>query len=67
MTFGEFHRYEMDCCKSSDFEKWAARVEKIVGHDLDGNQSEDGYSLDFALDSFNSGMTSTQYAFSIRS
>lgn len=61
----EFRRYESDALKPSAFEKWAARVEKIVGHNLDGDQSNDGYSLDFALEMFNRGMSVKDYAASI--
>ena len=57
----EFHRNEMNVGPSA-FEAWAARVEKIVGHDLDGDQSEDGYSIDGASDAFDTGMSPFQYA-----
>jgi hypothetical protein len=61
----EFHRNEMNL-GPSQFERWAARVEKIVGHDLDGDQTEDGYSLDGASDAFDAGMSPAQYADTIR-
>ena len=35
--------------------KWAAEVERLLGHDLDGNENEDGYSLDFAYEAFSAG------------
>ena len=66
MNFMEFHRYEMDALKPSKFEGWAANVEDILGHDLDGDQQEDGYSIDFAFDAFKAGMTPQQYAASVR-
>ena len=63
MTFAEFHRYEIDAALYiSPFEKWAARVEKILGHDLDGDQSTDGYSLDFALKAYEAGATVENYS-----
>lgn len=63
MNFFEFHRYESDAATQvSPFEKWAKRVEVILGHDLDGDQQRDGYSLDFALVAFENGMTPQAYA-----
>lgn len=63
MDFMEQVHYEFDLAlRKSPFEKWADRVERIVGHDLDGDQSEDGYSLDGALEAFESGMTAKDYA-----
>jgi hypothetical protein len=62
MDFMEFHRYEMDALKPSAFEKWAARVEKILGYDLDGDQQRDGYSLDYSLMAFERGDTAKEYA-----
>jgi hypothetical protein len=62
MTFMEFAQYESDALKDGPFETWAKKVEKILGHDLDGDQQTDGYSLDFALDEFNKGMTPAEYA-----
>jgi hypothetical protein len=50
----------------SPFELWAERVEKLLGHDLDGNQDTDGYSLDYALDQFNSGMSAERYARAVK-
>jgi hypothetical protein len=62
MDIIEFHRYETEALKPSRFEWWAARVEKILGHDLDGDQESDGYSLDVALDFFNAGISAQGYA-----
>lgn len=67
MNFMEFHRYEIDAAtKVSAWERWVKRVEKILGHDLDGNQEIDGYSLDFAGDEFEKGVSPEQYAQSVR-
>jgi hypothetical protein len=63
MNFMEQCHYEFDLAlRPSAFEKWAARVEKILGHDLDGDHSVDGYSLDDASDAFDSGMEAAEYA-----
>ena len=66
MDFMEFHRYEIDALRKSPWEIWAEQVERILGHDLDGDQERDGYSLDFALEEFNKGVTSAQYAATVR-
>jgi hypothetical protein len=66
MDFMEFAAYEREALKLSAWEKWCAKVEKIIGHDLDGNQESDGYSLDFALEEFERGLSPQQYAASIK-
>ncbi len=35
--------------------RWIAKVERPVGHDMDGDEAVDGYSLDFAYDVFSWG------------
>lgn len=35
--------------------KWAKAVEKIMGHDIDGNQERDGYSIDYAYAAWEAG------------
>ena len=35
--------------------RWAAKVEAILGHDLDGDQDSDGYSIDGANDLYEDG------------
>lgn len=45
--------------------RWINRVEQIVGHDMDGDQEADGYSLDFAYDAWRAGQTPDTYAKSI--
>lgn len=62
----EFHLHEMDV-DCSRFEKWARRVEKILGHDLDGCQWDNGYSLDSASDAFDDGISPKAHAASILS
>jgi hypothetical protein len=57
----EFHQHEMDALRKTPFELWAAAVERILGHDLDGDQQTDGYSLDGALAAFERGVTVRQY------
>ncbi len=45
--------------------KWASEVERLADIDLDGNQEEDGYSIDFAYDRFLTGESADSYAESI--
>lgn len=56
--------------RDRNWEKWVNRVEVLLGHDLDGNNSEaakaagtaDGYSMDEAHDAWLAGATAEQYA-----
>lgn len=41
--------------------RWVHKVERLLGHDLDGNQDQDGYSLDYACDMFENKLTPEQY------
>lgn len=43
------------------YEAWLVAAEKKLGHDLDGNQFRDGYSLDYAYDFFADGLTVDEY------
>lgn len=46
--------------------RWVKRVESLLGHDLDGDQDSDGYSLDFAHASFEAGVTAENYVEELR-
>lgn len=37
--------------------KWATDVEAVLEHGLDGDQQEDGYSIDTAFDFYEDGLT----------
>lgn len=52
--------------REREWERWVKRVEKLLGHDLDGNQQRDGYSLDYAHDAFEVGVTAADYADEVR-
>lgn len=41
--------------------RWVKKVERLLGHDLDGNQDRDGYSLDLAYDCWKQGDVPEQY------
>ena len=66
----EFAAAESAALEPTDWERWYAAAEKAVGHDLDGDDTEearaagtaDGYSVDGAYDAWRAGMTVTQYA-----
>lgn len=52
---------------------WVEQTERLLGHDLDGDQQEDGYSLDEANDLYNqprmrgeARITPEQYAQKVR-
>jgi hypothetical protein len=44
------------------WDRWVKKVEKFLGHSLDGNEEEDGYSLDFAHDAFTNGESAEDFA-----
>ena len=46
---------------------WVGTVEAMLGHDLDGDQSENGYSIGYAYDNFKLGVTTTEYVKGVRS
>jgi hypothetical protein len=45
--------------------RWADAVEALLGHDLDGDQTVDGYSIDFAYDEFRAGRSAADYVASV--
>lgn len=45
----------------SDWQRWIKQAQKLAGHTLDGDQEEDGYSLDGANDAFDKGLSPAQY------
>lgn len=53
---------------SSDraWDRWTAKVERLLGHDLDGNQERDGYCIDSAYEAFADGLTPAQYVEEVR-
>ena len=61
MNHLEFAAAESAALEPTDWERWIAQVEKLAGHDLDGDQSTDGYSYDFAYDGWKRGQTAEAY------
>lgn len=41
----------------SQWDTWFLRVQRLAGHDLDGNQDTDGYSMDTTFDMYREGLT----------
>lgn len=57
MNHLEFAASESAALEDTAWDRWIARVEKLVGHDLDGDQGRDGYSLDNCVEMFEAGKT----------
>lgn len=65
MNHLEFASLESAAAAPCDWERWASAVEKLLGHSLDGDQAEDGYSMDSALDAWRGGESTDAHAASI--
>lgn len=48
------------------WERFVRKVERKLGHSLDGTQGIDGYSLDYACDAFDAGVTVDEYVAEVR-
>ena len=57
MNHLEFAASESAALEDTKWDQWIDRLEKRVGHDLDGDQDEDGYSLDDCVEMFEAGKT----------
>lgn len=58
------HTWEAETFQSQIEKRWLAwikRAETLAGHNLDGDQDSDGYSLDQAFALFRAGLTPKQY------
>lgn len=62
MNHLEFAHLESAALEPTNCELWLDDVERLVGHDLDGDQSKDGYSLDGCVDMFDAGLSVAQAA-----
>ncbi len=62
MTHAEIWEQEIFTSESeSNWIGWINEAEKLAGHSLDGDQEEDGYSLDGCYDAFKRGFTPNDY------
>jgi hypothetical protein len=66
MNHLEFAALEARALKPHPWDRWIERAELLAGHDLDGDDDVDGYSLDAAHDAFESGMSPETYVAAIR-
>lgn len=72
--FMHFAASESAALQPTDWEVWAERVEKALGHDLDGEDSDaarkagtsDGYSLDGAYAAWRRGDSVMQHVADVR-
>jgi len=56
----EFHRHELMLDTREEdlrWDRWTNNVETMLGHSLDGDQEEDGYSIDRAHDFYVDGLS----------
>lgn len=61
MNHLEFAASESAALVPTAWETWISQAERVVGHNLDGDQRVDGYSYDGAYDAFKAGRTAAQY------
>lgn len=68
MNHLEFAASESAALIETDWERWATKLETIMGHSIDGDSLEDGYSADEAYDMWKEGHTvyAASYAFKSR-
>lgn len=48
------------------WQRWCRRAEDMLGHDLDGDQAADGFSIDGALSAFRDGATVLEYVLDVQ-
>ena len=65
MNHLEFAAAESAALEPTEWERWATRVERLLGHSLDGNQADDGYSMDEAFEAWESGDAARVYAYRV--
>lgn len=62
MNHLETYQYELHVPTSErEWLQWAANAESLLGHSLDGNNAENGFSLGYAYDWFMAGRTAEDY------
>ena len=64
--FMDFAESESAALAPTPWDKWIADVESRVGIDLDGDQKEDGYSIDTLGEWFDKGLSSESAAARVR-
>lgn len=66
MNHLEFAAAESAALEKTMWEEWIEAAEALVGHHLDGDQDEDGYSYDHAYDAWKAGRSVPEYFETIR-
>ncbi len=74
MNHLEFAALESSALRPTDHDRWFDAVENALGFDLDGDGSDDarnngtsdGYSMDFASDAFDAGVSVTDFVRFVR-
>lgn len=66
MNHLEFAASESAALEKTMWEEWIEAAEKLVGHHLDGDQNEDGYSYGYAYDAWKAGKSVPEYFETIR-
>ena len=61
MSHLEFAAAESAALRPTDWERWADKAEALAGHSLDGDQRDDGYSLDDAYQAWLRGESPDSY------
>ena len=46
--------------------RWCIDAERLIGGGLDGDETENGYSLDGAYDAYSAGRSAAQYAATVK-
>lgn len=62
----EFAATESAALEPTGWERWIAAAEQAIGHDIDGDETEDGYSLDGAYECWRNGWSVAEYAERVR-
>lgn len=66
MNHLEFAAAESAALAPHPYERWCAECETALGHDLDGDQGENGYSHDDSYDQWKAGKSVASYVASVR-
>lgn len=56
-----FHAAEQATVTEIRWLAWIDEAEALFGHSLDGDQEDDGFSLDSAYDAYREGLTPVDY------
>jgi hypothetical protein len=67
MNHLEFAAIEASALRPSAWEIWVDAVERMLSHDLDGDDAENGYSLDSAYIAWEQGQCAASFASDIKS